>query len=242
MKKKIILGIITMILVGMIIWISSPKEETLILPEKGEITPVALTKEEKETIQRQLYSEGFGTVYKIYALDENRYLYYGKEKDEDYGNEYPADQLMWVERTKDGFSYTSVYQGSYPINLVLANKQPYFEQDRVVYFVFFEGKGEKNMEQKGKGYVYEVLSKTGIKKQYETTHEFYKFGLNKEKKMVLVEKQEMENRNLYPSYLAPYRLNYLQFQKDKWTKVQEKYVSPDIVETYEQYLKKHNEK
>ena len=52
--------------------------------------------------------------------------------------------------------------------------------------------------------------------------------------MVIIEKFELENRNLYPSFFAPYELKYQQYNDKKWTTTKTKQVEPDLEKEYEQ--------
>ena len=94
------------------------------------------------------------------------------------------------------------------------------------------------MQQNGKGYVYHIHQKSGVEKIYETEGTYYNFAMDKQNHMVIIEKFELENRNLYPSFFAPYELKYQQYNDKKWATTKTKQVEPDLQETYETYTEK----
>lgn len=242
MRKKMILGSVVGLLLLLIGLLLFGGREKVVLPKEGEVIPVELTETEIADVQVRFHNEALGFIHQIYALDANRYLFYTRTSQAEYTKEYPGDQLVWVERTGDEWLIHSVYRGSYPIRLVLKNKHPYFTQKGGIYFVFYEGKGVQGLEQNGKGYIYQIKPEKGVEKIYETEGDYYKFGMDKQEHMVIVEKTELPNRNMYPSYFAPYQLNYRQYHDGTWETVQEKQVEPDLKTEYEKYEEKRNKK
>ena len=241
--RKIILGVIALLVLAFIgLFFLPDKKEVLPAESERNEKTVALTEEEVASIQEDLHNEGVGFIYKIHALESRRYLLYTKERNVEYGEDFPADGLVWVEKTKDGTTITPLTSGEYPIRLILNQDRPYFTQDGIFYFVFYEAHGTKEHPRNGKGYVYQVEKETGVKKVYETEGVYHNFALDKQNRMVLVERFELENRNLYPSYFAPYELKYQQYFEGKWKTIQEKHVEPDLKEAYEQLEEKQNKK
>lgn len=242
MRKKIIIGSIIVLLLVLLVLFFIQKKQDVELPTEDEIVSIELTGEELIQIQETFHDKGVGFIHQIYELDEQRYLITTRTRDKAYGDEYPADQLVWVEKDKENLSVTPLATGDHPLRLVLNQTHPYFTQNGEFYFVFYEGIGTEGLLQKGKGYVYHIDREQGAEKLYETKGNYSNFAIDKQKRMVIVEKVEIENRNLYPSYLSPYVLKYEQYHEGKWTTIQEKNVEPDLIEEYEKYEEKVNKK
>lgn len=240
MRKIIIGSILVLLLVwlGIFLWGGKEKEQ---VPKDVNPISVDFTDDEFVALQERFHNESVGFIYQVHALDTTRYLVYTRQRQVEYGTDFPGDQLVWVEKTKEATTVTPLTTGNYPIRLVMDKDKPYFTQDGQFYFVFYEAHGTKELPQNGKGYVYRIDKQKGVEKVYETAGTYENFALDKQQRLVVVEKQELENRNMYPSFFAPYVLKYQQYNEGKWKTIQEKTVEPDLIEEYEKYQEKTKE-
>lgn len=238
MKKKILIISVTLVVIATICFVIQKNKSNVVdETDKSNVGGVKDKKEVVEQLQTQFQTEGLGFIVEAYQIKGAGYLVLAKQRSIDYDKEYPGDQLIWVVNEGEKFDIDILSNGDHKINLVLdKEKNPYYLAGTKFLFSFYEGEEINGITYKGKGYVYEVEPKGKAKKALETDGDFYDFGLNKEEKLMFIEKQEINLRNQYPSYFSPYVLIYKEWKNGKWIDIKEKEVTPNIKEEHEKMI------
>lgn len=242
MKKPIIdFLIMVLILLGVYYFIQKDNKE----PEKEEnelVTETLMDESEISKLQQTFHNDGLGFIQHMYSLNEKQYLVYSGVKNPIEGEETLGNQLIWVEKKGKEVKVTPLTNGDYDLHLVMNKEKPFFLAKGQFVFVYYEDHGTKDMPINGKGYVYQVSVNGELEKTLETEGVFHDFYLDEKNEVVFVEKIEKENRNLFPSYFAPYELHYKMIKNKQWETNKTETVEPDIKEEYDKYKEKYESK
>lgn len=239
MKKGIILFSVIIVLILAVYYFSTPKDnqpETS-KPVEESKTEASLFVSEKQEVELQttFHTDGYGFIQHIYVFDINHYLVIANERNEPLNGEYTGNRLLWVTKKEKQMDIEALTTGDHMIHLELKESKPFFIAKGQFVFSFHEASGTVDMPMKGKGYIFHVGADGTVSKQLETTGVFHSFGIDEKKELVFVEKVEKENRNLYPSYFAPYTLHHRTWNEKEWRVVKTTDVVPDLQKTYNDY-------
>lgn len=174
------------------------------------------------TIQNDLHNEALGKVVNGYDFKGGYYLVLTRKDDKTYSQEFPGDRVLWVKEkngkvVKDDLTGRGGNSGDYLVSIITKKddeNNPYLKYNGRIYFVYYERSGLAERGNNQKGFVYEVMSDGKIKKVFETNGVFGGIKETKDNELLILDKQYLEDRGMFPTSLKPYELSYTKIEHD----------------------------